>query len=76
MLCVVLGRTEDIATNIFVVQGGAQEPQTVGSWAGAGRQAAVGVAVFNVFSQDWFSSVLWSRSSMRTGWFSRMWTSL
>ena len=28
MLCVVLGRTEDTATNIFLVQGGAREPQS------------------------------------------------
>ena len=32
--------------------------------------------VLKVFSQDGFSSVLRSRSSTRTGWFSRSWTSL
>ena len=31
--------------------------------------------VLKVFSQDGFSSVLWSRSSTRTGWFSRSWSS-
>ena len=82
MLCVVLGRTEDTATNIFLVLGGAGEPQS-GFPDGAGVGAAAGgvvqfldkvvdvpvvvhPVVFEVFSQDG-EGVLQSRSSTRTG---------
>ena len=55
--------TEDIATNIFLCRAAPRSPK-VGSWAGAGRQAAVGVVdkVFLGFSQEQVQLRLWSRS--------------
>ena len=62
-------------TTVFItsVWSGAREPLKWvpgRCWLGVGRRL-----VLKVFSQDGFSSVLWSRSSTRTGWFSRSWTS-
>ena len=65
----------DTTVIITSVQGGAREPQS-------GFPDGVGVGwvgrrlVLKVFSHVGFSSVLRSRSSTRTGWFSRLWTSL
>ena len=58
----------DTGQHFTSVWGGAREPQSgfPDGAGGCGRQAAVGVAVLKVFSQDGFSSVLWSRSSTRT----------